>query len=63
MEDIIRQLAAYAGADDPQALAQEISMVMEGAYVTCHVAGNRGVADIGRRILRMLIDERLPRSQ
>ena len=34
METIIRELAAYAGARDPAAFAQEMSLLMEGAYVT-----------------------------
>lgn len=63
MEDILRQLAGYAGADDPKALAQELSMLMEGAYVTQHITGNPQTADIGRRLAAMIVEKHLPSGE
>lgn len=60
MERIIRELAAYAGAKDPTALAQEIAMVMEGAYVTKHVVGSADTSTIARRVGMLVIEKHLP---
>lgn len=62
MEGIIRELAGYANADDPDALAQELSLVMEGAYVTQQVGTDHDTADIARRVGMMVIDRHLPRT-
>src|SRR5262245_6259847 len=40
LEDIVCEIATHAEAADPRALAQELCMIMEGAYVTRHVTGN-----------------------
>jgi AcrR family transcriptional regulator len=55
MEDIVLALAEEAEADDPQALAQELCLIMEGAYVTRQVTGNKGTVNIARRIARLVI--------
>jgi len=55
MEDIIRELAGYAGACDPKAMAQEISLVMEGAYVTRQVTANPSTSDIARRLIQLIV--------
>ncbi|MHC4825034.1 MAG: TetR/AcrR family transcriptional regulator [Planctomycetota bacterium] len=60
MEAIIRELAGYAGAGDPAAFAQELSLLMEGAYVTQQVTRNAQTADIARRIADMVVDKHLP---
>ncbi len=60
MEGVIRELAAYAGAADPAAFAQELSLVMEGAYVTRQVTGNDATAAIARRIGTMLVELHIP---
>jgi AcrR family transcriptional regulator len=39
MEDILREIAGYAGAADAKVLAEELALVMEGAYVTRQVSG------------------------
>jgi AcrR family transcriptional regulator len=56
MEDILREIAGYAGAPDPAALAEEISIVLEGAYVTLQVARRESTVGIARRVLRGLVD-------
>jgi AcrR family transcriptional regulator len=60
MEDILRELAGYAGAKDPQKLAEELALLMEGAYVTQQVMGDRNPVEIGKRLAAMLIAKHLP---
>jgi AcrR family transcriptional regulator len=62
MESIIRELAAYAGATDPAAYAQELTLLMEGAYVTQQVTRRPETADIGRRLARLVAEKHLPRA-
>ena len=59
-EQMIREIAAQAGADDPAALAQELALIMEGAYVTQHVSGNRESIKIARRLGERAIAQRVP---
>jgi AcrR family transcriptional regulator len=60
MEQIIRELAGYAGAADPTALAQELSLVMEGAYVTKQVTRNPATDVIARRVGALVVEKHLP---
>jgi AcrR family transcriptional regulator len=61
MGALLRDLALRARARDPVALAEELAVLMEGAYVTRQVTGNRQAATIGRRAAAVLIDAALPR--
>ncbi len=56
IEDIVCAIATEAGADDPQQLAQELCLIMEGAYVTRHVTGNKQTIDLARRMAGLVID-------
>jgi AcrR family transcriptional regulator len=60
MEDLIAELAGYASAEDPRQFAREVSIVLEGAYVTQQVSQNMTATETGARVLRMLIDEHIP---
>ncbi|HZW08660.1 MAG TPA: TetR/AcrR family transcriptional regulator [Phycisphaerales bacterium] len=60
MEDVVRQIAAYAGAADPAGLAQEYTMVLEGAYITRFVSGNPEAAGIAGRLVRAVVERYLP---
>src|SRR4029078_12562641 len=62
MEKIVFALAEDAGADDPQALAQELCLIMEGSYVTRQVTGNKDTINIARRVARLVIASRWPVS-
>jgi AcrR family transcriptional regulator len=62
METIVHALAMEACADDPQALAQELCLIMEGAYVTRQVTGNKDTINIARRVARHVIASRCPVS-
>jgi AcrR family transcriptional regulator len=55
IEAVVRELAEQAGAADPQALAQDLCLVMEGAYVTRQVTGNPQAAAIARRVADRVI--------
>ena len=58
IESFVRQLAAEARADDPHALAQELCLIMEGAYVTRQVTGNLDTKDIAKRLASLVIASR-----
>ncbi len=55
IEEIVRDLAERSGAENPAALAEELCMVMEGAYVTRQVTGNERTAEIARRVADRVI--------
>ena len=57
IECIIHTLAFEAGAADPRGLAQQLCLIMEGAYVTRHVTGNEQTIDIARKIADLVIAE------
>lgn len=59
MEDIIRELAGYANLRDPAALAKELSLLMEGAYVTQQVNRSAGTVEVTRRLVHLLIDQHI----
>jgi AcrR family transcriptional regulator len=59
MGALLRDLALRAGAADPVALAEELSLLMEGSYVTRQVTGNLDAAAIGRRAAEVLIARQL----
>ena len=59
-ERLVCEIAQQAGADDPQALAQELALIIEGAYVTQHVSGNRQTIAIARRLGERVIRLRVP---
>jgi AcrR family transcriptional regulator len=60
MEGILRELAGYAGADDPARFAREMSLLMEGTYVTQQVIGSRDTAQVARGIAEMIVERHLP---
>jgi AcrR family transcriptional regulator len=60
MEEIVFETAVRAGATDPRALAQELCLIMEGAYVTRHVSGNGNTIHIARRLAEHAIAVHLP---
>jgi AcrR family transcriptional regulator len=60
IETIVEELAAQAGADDPAALAQELCLILEGAYVSRQGTGDRRSAAIARRVADRAIAAHLP---
>lgn len=60
MEDIIRELAGYAGADDPATFASQFCLLMEGAYVTAQIHKGSPAASVARSMANMLVDRHIP---
>jgi AcrR family transcriptional regulator len=60
IERVVREIAAEGGAADPQALAQELCLIMEGAYVTRQVSGNPQTIAIARRLAERAVAAHLP---
>ncbi len=60
MELILRDLALRAGATDAVALAEQLAMLMEGAFVTHQVTRNPRASEIAGRTANMLIERYLP---
>jgi hypothetical protein len=61
IEDFVYELALGAGACDPRSLARELCLIMEGAYVTRHVTGNKRTVDIARRVAALVVDAACPK--
>lgn len=62
IEEIICQIADRAGASDPSALAEELCLISEGAYVTRQVTGNRQTVDIARRVADRVLAGHAPQN-
>lgn len=62
IETIICEIAGHAGAADAGALAEELCVIIEGAYVTRQVTGNRQTVDIARRIAERAIHAHVKRD-
>ncbi len=57
VEEIVFELAVAAGANDPRALAKELCLIMEGAYVTRHVTGDQQTINIARKLADLAVAE------
>ena len=55
IEEIVQDLASRAGATDPRQMAQELCLIMEGAYVTRQVTGDKHSIDVARRVADLVI--------
>jgi AcrR family transcriptional regulator len=60
MEMILRDTALRAGASDPIALAEQLSVIMEGAYVTRQITRNERTTEIARKLGDALFEKYLP---
>lgn len=60
MIDLLREIAGYAGASDPLGLAKQLSILMEGAYVTQQVQSNPAAMEIPKNISHALIAQQVP---
>ena len=59
MRNHIRDLCVQASAEDPDALADQLALILEGAIVTAQVSQNPDTAKTAKNIGRTLIAERL----
>jgi AcrR family transcriptional regulator len=55
----VRELATAAGADEPEVLARGLMLLMEGAIVMAHVAGQRDAARQARQAAEVLVERAL----
>jgi AcrR family transcriptional regulator len=62
IEGIVRDLATTAGVADPGALARELCLIMEGAYVTRQVTGDKQTIAVARRVADLVIAAHLPEA-
>jgi hypothetical protein len=62
IEEIVRDLAARAGAADPCRMARELCLIMEGAYVTRQVTGDKQSINVARRVADLVIAAHLPEA-
>jgi AcrR family transcriptional regulator len=62
IEDLVCSVAAEAGAADPRKLAKELCLIMEGAYVTRHVTGDKQTVDLARRVAALIIAAGCPQK-
>ena len=60
LKDYIHSLCKQAGAKDPQGLAEELALLLEGATVTAQVSQNPKTARIAKRAAKALIDKAIP---
>ena len=56
LEEFVYELAERGNAADPQFLAQELCMVIEGTYVSRSITGDPAAITIARRIFDQIID-------
>lgn len=57
MRDWFRSLAADAGADDPDELAEELLIVLNGAYVTADILSGAAYGKRALRLAQRLVDD------
>ena len=56
LHDFLRDLAAAAGAPDPDQLASQIHLLYDGAMLAASLDGNAGVAVASRSAAEALLD-------
>ncbi len=62
IEDIVHSIAVEAEAFEPRSLAKELCLIIEGAYVTRHVTGNKQTVEIARRVADLVIASGCPQK-
>jgi AcrR family transcriptional regulator len=62
IEDMVHTLALEAGVDDPRSLARQLCLIMEGAYVTRHVTGNKQTVEVARKVADLVIAAACPQK-
>lgn len=60
IETLIHDIAERAGAPDPEAMAKEIGLIIEGAFVTRSITGDSETIAIARNIAEGVFARHLP---
>lgn len=58
----LRELAGYAGANDPQTLSGELLVLLAGTYSQSQMGDPFGAVEAGKRLAARVLAERLPRT-
>lgn len=61
IEKIVSEIATQAGVAEPAALARELCLIVEGAYVTYTVTCNAQAVEIAKSVAHRVIDAHLSR--
>jgi len=61
-EDAVCRIAERGQAAEPRALARELCLIFEGAYVTRHVTGDSSTIDVVRRLGELVIARHFPEA-
>ena len=62
MSGYMRELCKKAWAQDPEKLAEEIALLLEGAIVTAQVSQKPDAAKIAKRAAAVLIEKGIPHT-
>jgi AcrR family transcriptional regulator len=62
VEEMVYGLAVEAGVAEPRLLSKELCLIMEGAYVTRHVTGDKQTVEVARRVADAVIAARRPQK-
>ncbi len=57
--EILREAASEAGASDPDGVAQQLHLLLEGAIVVRHVSGDDGAAPRARAAAQLVLEAQL----
>jgi AcrR family transcriptional regulator len=63
MKEYLQELCEEAGARDAERLAEELSLVLEGAIVTAQVSQKSDAAHIAKRAAKALLDQAIETNQ
>jgi len=62
IEEFVREMAAGAGVAEPHRMARELCLILEGAYVTRQVTGDKQSIEVARRVADLVIAAHLPEA-
>lgn len=60
VREMLCDLAAHAGAEDPETLADQLTLLIDGAIVVRHVTGSERAALTAGQMASLLLDQQLP---
>ena len=61
-EDVLCEIAERGSAANPRAVARELGLIVEGAYVTRHITGDRTTIEAARRLAELVIASHFPQA-
>ena len=56
VRDYIREQAQLAGAREPESLAKQLNLLLEGAIVDAHVSGDKGAAMTAKAMAQVFVE-------